>query len=200
MKRLYTIKFSALKRLAAIEFSHDCDRVRHPNLGGPVMERLGLGSEPDRLAKEAGISYARAMDFIMTAWQAEGHAVIGRWEIRAIHALTDAIPSVLPNKYRGCVIRSIEQDPRGEWVLQYDSERDRPIPDDAARDGFDLIARVRGLPALQESLHQRIQPLLAAYKADLAQKANADAHASPDDWDTCSEIDSSPAEHSPSPA
>lgn len=127
MNRIYTINAAAVKRLAAIEFSHNCDLVRHPNLGRAGDGTVNLGAEPDLLAKEAGISYARAMDFIMTAWQAEGHAVIDRWDLRAIHALTDAIPSVLPNKYRRCVIRAIDQDPWGEWVLQYDSERYCPI-------------------------------------------------------------------------
>ncbi|MBY0466256.1 MAG: hypothetical protein K2W33_15065 [Burkholderiales bacterium] len=167
---IYKVKVSALKRLAAIDFSHYCNSVRHPALGGPVMERLGLGVEASRLATEVGISQARAMDFIMTAWQAEGHAVIDRWDVRAISTLTDAIPTVLPAKYRQCAIRSIEQDARGEWEIRYDSERPRQISDHSPKDGFELIARTRG-PFLQQSLNQRIQPLVAAYKAELANES-----------------------------
>lgn len=164
----YRINVSALKRMAAIEFSHHCNRVRHPELGGPIMKRLRLGAVAQQAAKEHSISAARAMDFIMTAWQAEGQAVINRWDVHAIATLTDAVPTALPNKYRQAAIRSIEQDNGGEWVVCYDSDRPRQTPDRAPKDGFELIVYTRGTATLEVSLMERIAPMVAEHKAHLA--------------------------------
>ena len=176
---IYRINVSAIKQLAAIEFNHHCNRVRHPTVGATVMERIGLGQVATQLAQEQEISQRHAMDFIMTAWQAEGHDVINRWDVRAIAALTNAVPTVLPAKYRKAAIRAIEQNEGGEWVVQFDSDVARKAPDRAPTDGFELIALTRGLADLQESLNARVLPLIEANRTRLVEAAQSAPHDEP---------------------
>lgn len=173
----YRITAQALTRLAGIEFERFCQNLRHVELDSPVMNFLEIDRTAQEVACDHEIAPDAAKGLVLQAWAQEGKAIFSRWDVRAITSLIDAIPSVLAAKYRNAVIRGIENGPGGECVIHFDSEFPRYRPEDAAANGFELIARVRSKADLQQSVNNRIASLVQSYQETA--EAQADVSCAP---------------------
>lgn len=81
----------------------------------------------DKLSESIGISvlmnrmdsYSRELfDNDFDAFKSKCIGVINRWDARFVVQLTEAFPSIVPNKYVGAAC-TVDINENGDWVVQY---------------------------------------------------------------------------------